>query len=205
MKHICVLQVVCLALLTSTSALAEQYGVEITPFGGYQFGGDFDDIETGADLELDETSAYGLMVDVDLDWERQVEVYFSRQETELQVESGEFPSSRLFDVDVSYYHVGGIYMWDYDAFRPFVVGTLGLTHFHPDLSGGNSETDFSMALGGGVKVMPTRYFGFRFEGRGFATFVDSSTSIYCADGCTVFFSSDVFTQFQVTAGVVFRF
>lgn len=187
------------------AAFGQERHWEITPFGGFQFGGDFDSIETDEDFDLDESAAYGFMVDVELDAASQIEVYFSRQETELEAEGGDFAGSSLFDVDVNYLHVGGTLVWDYGVWEPFVVGTMGLTHFDPDFSGSDTETRFSMALGGGVKVMPTESIGFRFEGRGFATFVDSDTSVFCGDGCEVYFSSDLFTQFQVTAGLVFRF
>jgi len=192
--------------LACFSAYGDQLGLEITPFGAYQFGGDFEDIETGADFQLDETAAYGLMVDWDLNWQQQVEFYFNYQPTRLQADGTPPLGFEEFDVDISYYHIGGTYSWDeYDRIKPFVVGTAGLTHFDPDLSGSGSKTRFSMGLGGGAKFMATDNLGLRLEGRGLLTFVDSSTSIICGEGCTVEFSGSGFWQFQVSAGLVLRF
>jgi len=187
-------------------AFGDPLGLEITPFGAFQFGGEFEDEDTGEDFRLDETGAFGVMVDWDLNWQQQIEFYFDYQPTRLNARTSSIPGSRDFDVDISYYHVGGTYSWEeYDRIRPFVVGTFGLTHFDPDLSGSGSRTRFSMGLGGGAKFMATDNFGLRLEGRGLLTFVDSSTSIYCGEGCTVDFSGSGFWQFQVSAGVIFRF
>jgi opacity protein-like surface antigen len=203
MKSFSLVLWLCLATLAWDRAFAQ--GWEITPFGGYQFGGEFAGLDADIGLELDEDVSYGLMVDIDLDPERQVEIYFSRQETQLTYDEGDFSGTSLFDIDVSYYHVGGTYLWDEPIVKPFVVGTLGITHLDPDPPGLSSETRFSMSLGGGVKVMPTEHVGVRLEGRGFATFVDSSTSVFYGDGLSVYFSGDVFWQFQFSAGLVFRF
>lgn len=187
----------CFSLAAWVCGQARAGDWEITPFLGYQFGGDFEEVETGTDFELEQDLSFGLIADFDLDPENQVELYFGRQETELTADGGE----GLFDVDVNYLHIGGVHLWDQSKLKPFIVGTLGLTHFDFD----KSDTRFSLALGGGVKVMPNERFGFRFEGRGFATFVDSSWAAVCGEGCRVYYESDVFLQFQVSAGVVFRF
>jgi len=192
-------------LLLWASGPAAAFDWELTPIAGFQFGGELEDEYTGVDYELDEEAVFGLIADFDLSPEEQIEVYFSRQETELTVESGEFSGESLFDVDVNYLHVGGVLVWDGEVVKPFVVATMGLTYFDPSLSGGDDEVDFSMSLGGGVKIMPWEHLGLRLEARGFGTFVDSSTSIFVSDGAQVFFTSDLFLQAQVTAGIVFRF
>ena len=67
--------------LVSTS----QARVELTPFTGYQFGGEVEDFTTGATLELKETSNFGFILGFGEEGSgTQTEVYFSRQETEIE-------------------------------------------------------------------------------------------------------------------------
>jgi opacity protein-like surface antigen len=197
--------VLCILITIAATAAAQDRHWEITPFGGHQWGGDFTDVDGDVNMEFDETSTYGLMVDIDWDWNTQLEFYFSRQETELRIDEGGYPSTALFDVDVNYLHFGGTYFWDYGSVKPYIVATMGLTYLDPDVSGGDSETDLSFGIGGGVKFMATDWIGLRLDGRALGTFVDSRGSVFCGNGCTVYFESDMFWQYQVTAGLVLRF
>jgi hypothetical protein len=198
-------RVLCLAFSTwwCVAAPAQQYGVELTPFGGFQFGGRFENSSTGEKFELDEDFSYGLMVDVDLDRYTQLELYWSRQETEMNSRSR---PSTLYDIDVSYFHAGVLQILDdSDEIKPYVVGTLGITYLDPDARGVGSKTRFSMAGGGGVKLMASENVGFRFDGRVSATFNGGGGGISCGQGCTVFIDGDVSLQMQLSAGVTLRF
>jgi opacity protein-like surface antigen len=195
-----------LAVIFPLPAIAGNY--EITPFGGYTWGGQFTDSVTGTTLKVDETANYGVMVDFKQDEQSQIELYFSRQNTQLKTDSGLFTGNPLFDLDIEYYHVGGTYSPSPDAgkVKPFVVGTLGATHMVPKGSGLDSLTKFSLSLGGGVKLFATDHVGLRLEGRWFGTLFDGSGSAFCSSGtCAIHVEGSLFSQFVANAGLIIAF
>lgn len=202
-----------LALVISSPAAAQK--LELSPFLGYRFGGDFEArgnapfFFTVEDFEVDETSSYGLLLDIGVTRNLQVELMLSRQETELRLETGVFgPPDRLFDLDVDYYHAGVLYQWTPGQVRPFVVGTLGATRLAPEPAALADETHFSASLGAGVKLLFTRNLGVRFEGRLFSTVIDNSDDrIFCDrfGFCEVIDVDEYLDQAEIRGGLVFAF
>jgi opacity protein-like surface antigen len=179
---------------------------EITPFAGYTWGGQFSDSVTGTTLKVKETANYGVMVDIKQDEQSQIELYFSHQATQLQSDSGPFTGNPLFNLDIDYYHLGGTYGADSGKARPFLVGTLGVTHMVPQGAGLDALTKFSLSLGGGVKLFATDRVGFRLEGRWFGTLFNGSGSAFCTSGtCAINVQGDLFSQFVANAGVFIIF
>lgn len=172
---------------------------------GYRFGGNFDS-NIGVSLEIEESESYAIAADIDLDPERQIELFWSHQESELRTKSG----LKLFELDTDYIHVGGLNLYPMkNNVTPFVAGGLGVTYFNP---GGNlnSETRFSISLGGGIKYFPTKHFGVRLEGRGYVTWFPDSTGLFCSSGsgggsCGVHLSGEALFQAEGLAGIVVRF
>jgi len=196
--------VVLMAAFFPLPAFAGNY--EITPFVGYTAGGEFSDSETGTTLKVDETSNYGIMVDIKQDEQTQIELYFSRQATRLKTDSGPFTGEPLFDLDIEYYHVGGTYGTGTGKVKPFMVGTLGATHMDPKGAGLDSETKLSLSLGGGVKLFATDRVGLRLEGRWFGTLFNGSGSAFCSSGaCAIHVEGDLFSQFVANAGLIIAF
>lgn len=182
---------------------------ELTPFAGYQFGGEFELESSDTELELDDAQSFGLIFNMDIDEEKQYEFYYSRQETELD-NKGFFLNEPVLDIDVEYFHVGGTLLFAGESVRPYVVGTIGLSHFDPQGSGFDSETFFSFSFGGGVKLFADKRIGMRLEGRFFSTLIDSDTEIFCRSGvdtnfCAVKVDGDLLFQWQAMAGLTFRF
>ncbi len=74
--------VVCLIGLGVTSTAAAQT-FELTPFAGWRFGGGFDDLATGADVDLDDGLSYGVILGIP--WNdphrSRLELIWSRQDT----------------------------------------------------------------------------------------------------------------------------
>ncbi|NLW67200.1 MAG: outer membrane beta-barrel protein [Bacteriovoracaceae bacterium] len=199
-----------LVLTAVPCRLCRAVELEVTPLVGYTFGESFEEGYTGTDLDLEEGISLGAAIDFPLDQGRQVEFYYSRQATELEAGGGIPTDEVLFDIDVHYIQIGGTYTWrDEGELRPFIVGTLGVTHFDPEPSGLSSRTRFSLGLGGGAKAYITERFGLRLEGRGFATLIDDDggDSVIFSDpgGLSVVVSSDIFAQFVFNFGVFFRF
>ncbi|MEM9594134.1 MAG: outer membrane beta-barrel protein [Acidobacteriota bacterium] len=205
-----VLSIASLCLVSGLLATAAHAGgVEITPFVGQRFGGEFTDefADLFFDIEVDDGESTGVAVAFDTGVNWQLELMWSHQESEL-VETGFLlPDLRLFDIDVDYYHVGMLYQWRPGQIQPFVVGSIGATNFGPGPSDLSDETRPSVSLGGGVKIMFNEHFGLRFEARGFSTIVETDDDIFCdefLDDCRGY-DDEYFFQGEARAGLVLRF
>jgi hypothetical protein len=182
-----------------------QHRLEIAPYSGYQIGGKFEDEETDVDLEINDASTWGFLVDYNLNRHSQIEFYYSHQETELS-SGGLISDGDLFGLDVDYYHIGGTLISRGNKLEPYVVGTLGVTRFDPETSEASSMTKFSLGFGGGVRYFPIKRVGLYLGGRAFVTFVNSEYTYRSdADGTTLEIESDVLWQFQFMAGAVIVF
>jgi len=200
------LGVALLPMAAAAEDSSSEVGVEITPFAGFRFGGMFEDINTGTNITLDESESYGLVLDFDIERDKQIEIYLSRQSTTLSAD-GAFTGNPLFDLAVEYYHIGGLYLFEVESerLRPFVSGTLGAARMDPQRDDLSTETFFSLAIGGGAKFFFTENLGLRFDGRGIYTALSSSSAIFCAGGCTIKVHTSGFIQGELGAGMILRF
>ncbi len=203
--------IAAVSLCHTTPVVAQDklFKFEITPFAAYRIGGQFDENNGSGQLELNESAAQGIMLDVRVNPNGQWELLYAHQETEVDTQ-GIFVNDPQFDLDVEYFHLGGTYLFDGDNTRPFVVVTLGLSHFDPQLAGLDSESYFSMSIGGGLQLNASKRFGVRLEGRLFTTFVDTDSNIFCssvggAGTCLIQVDGSTVTQWEARAGLVFRF
>jgi hypothetical protein len=184
---------------------------ELTPYAGYRFGGEFA-AETGdAEYEIHEGDAQGLIFNIKArESGTQWEILYGRQQTEVETQAS-FVGGPLLPIDIDYVHFGGTYLFDRGTTRPFVALTVGLTRFEPSLSDPEPENFFSGSLGGGVHLRATQRVGVRLEARVFATFVDTDGAIFCVSGvaqisgCAISIHGEAILQYEVHAGVVFRF
>jgi hypothetical protein len=198
---------IALAFLTaSVASHAQQWEptkVELTPFVGYQSEIEFTDQNTGSGLDLDNTDTAGLIVDVALAPDMQLEFLYSRADSGLTPDRG---GPALTDIKVEYLHVGAFYIYQGGRVRPFFGATGGATRFSPDAPGLDSDTRFSLGLAGGVKLFLARNIGVRLEARAFATQVDSDSAAFCNNGtCRIFYDGDFIWQYMFNAGVIVAF
>jgi hypothetical protein len=194
-----------LAVSISAPAEADALSLEVTPSIGYRLGGEFEDETSGETVDLDEAPSYGLILSLNLDEQSQIELFWSHQETSLE-DDALFSGATLLDLDVDYIHFGGTYIVDGELVRPFVVASMGVTHMNPEQAGFDSETRFSAALGGGIRLFFTRHIGLRIEGRGFATFIDSDSAVFCRDfTCAIHVKGNMLWQFGAQVGLIMAF
>jgi hypothetical protein len=205
------LLIACLAMLVCPAAYAQQedFVFELTPFAGATTGGDFEDMATGAELSLGDSSSFGLILNIDESANTQWELLYSRQATEADT-TGLPIAGPPIDIDVHYLHGGGTYVFDGNIARPYLAATVGASHFEPGPGGIDGETFFSFSIGTGLHIRPNDRFGIRLEARGFGTLLDSNSQLFCQSGpagaiCAVQVEGTVLWQFQAFAGLVFRF
>jgi hypothetical protein len=204
----------CLVLATDAEAARkkrqEVYKLQITPFVGYRFFGSFEDDETGENYDLENDSSLGLIINFPSQRNTEWEIYYSQQSTEIKTRDL-FQKTNVLDVDVQYLQIGGTYLFDPEpAGQPYFVATIGAARFDPSGAGTSADTFFSFAAGGGWKYFPNKRIGLRLDGRFIGTLIDSDTDIFCQTGeqggqCLVSTKGEVLWQFELQAGVTFRF
>ncbi len=210
--RVLLLVVGCAGPLTAVAG-DDVYHVEITPFAGYRFGGSFDaeDSETGVDVDIDDHSSYGLIVNWPAEPNTEYEVFFSRQSTSLETGSLFAPGDPILDeLDITYLQLGGTYLFEGERAWPFMVATIGASRFEPDNSEYDSETFFAFSIGGGYKIAVTPRIGLRLEGRGLASVVSSDSAVFCrsdevSSGCLIAVRGSLVWQWEMSAGLRVRF
>ncbi len=213
-----VLAPIGLCILVAPVAHAEDStrGIELTPFAGYRFGGEFENEEnvetgqTGQTFELADDASYGLIFNYPYTDYTEWEIYYSQQSTSVDA-AGFTNTDNRFDLDVDYLQIGGTYLFEETrAAVPYFVATVGVTKIDPDLEGTSSDNFLSFGVGGGWKFFPASRIGLRLDGRFLGTFIDSDSKVFCQSGqagggCAVALKGDLMYQFEVQAGVVMRF
>jgi hypothetical protein len=201
-RALCALTMVACAL--GQAQLASAQGVEVAPFVGYRFGGDFFELMTGQPVDLDGAPSLGITLNIPIERDLQLEAFFTHQRAHVLVAAGPFGPPTRVPVTVEHWQGGGLQEYDVGRVRPFLSGTLGLTRFAVP---GDNEIRFAVSAGGGVKLFPSRHVGIRLDGRVFATFVDMETSagVCGAGGCFLSFYANILWQADFTAALVFRF
>jgi hypothetical protein len=200
------LKLMMLVLLGST-VIAGAAEIELTPFYGYTFGGDFDDLPNSTELEIDDGESFGLTLGFMTSPTTQIELLWNRQETDLNVSVGNV-AGPTFGLTVDQYHIGGLYLPTSmnDAVQPFVSFSLGVTVFDP--SGRSSEDKFSVSLGGGVKYALGERLGLRLQARWTPTYVNSTADgVFCDPFgfCYVLEDSNYVHQFDASVGLIIKF
>ena len=176
-------------------------GLEVTPFGGYRFGGDFFELLAAHPVDVDGSLTLGLAVDVPFSADGQVEAVFTRERARFESPG---PPSFTRTSTIDHWLVGGLQELGGGRVRPFVTGMLGLTRYAVEH---DSEIRFAVSAGGGVKLFPHSPLGVRLDGRAFTTIVDASGRAYACTGhpCFIAIHADVVWQAEFTTGLVIRF
>lgn len=210
MRSLIVLLVLgCTAATTGHAGESEERFLryELAPFAGYRFGGDFERRANGGDLDLADSRAFALALDLRRDAYSQYELFYARQSTRLQGSAG----LGAPDIEVEYLHLGGTLVVAEDSYlAPYIVATVGATRFGLDPAEADDETRFSFSLGAGLRVPVRPRFSLRLEARGFITLVDTDGSFFCESGelggvCAIAARSSTFIQYEILAGAAFAF
>jgi len=206
------LQVVAFLLIALAAAMpvvAQQLDSEITVFGGYRFGGEISVADSDAVYAAQDSASYGLVWNTQHQANTQWEVFFSRQQTEVEL-SDPLTASPPVDLELSTLQLGGTYLWEGQGVQPYLAMTLGGTHVRSDAGSGDSDTFVSASLGLGIKLRPSERLGFRLEARMHGVLVRDSTELFCQTGpdlnlCAIKVQGDLFAQLETFAGITFRF
>jgi opacity protein-like surface antigen len=198
------LRVILPSLLGMSSLMtplqAAQPDFEVTPFVSYRAGGEFRD-PANNDVKLEAGVVGGLAISWrTADPANQYELLYSRQATDTK-------HSPLVPMKIEYLQLGGTTNlgWESDWMMPFATGGFGASRFSPRLAGLSRETRWSVSLGGGMRLPVTQRFRLRFEVRGYLTWVDGKSDLFCASGCVLTAQGKSFFQYEALGGASVSF
>jgi hypothetical protein len=202
--------VLVLAMFAQTASAADEtFGAEVTPFGAYRFGGQFDVKQSDEFYELDDAESFGVILNLPHSENTQYEVFYSQQHTKA-VFSGAAANEPAVDLDMHVLQLGGTYQGEGETLRPYLAATIGGTHIKTRSAGSKSDTFFSGSIGVGLLFQPHSRLGLRLEARAYGTLTDPNTELFCQTGpdlslCAVRIDGKLLAQIETFAGVVFRF
>jgi Outer membrane protein beta-barrel domain len=188
----------------STSAAKNESS--ITLYGGDRFAGSVTDSTSNSNIDLKNGASFGLAVDIGLDRSRQIEFFYSQQDTALTSGAFSLPSNNV-GLTLHNYHLGGTAFIEEVGGGPYVMGGIGATTATPKSSGLDSATFFSGNLGIGWMVPIGAHVGFRFEARGYGVLLNNNSSLFCggAAGCRVAIKGSGLFYGEALAGLSIRF
>jgi hypothetical protein len=190
-------------------AFADNRFAEITAFGAYRFGGTFEEDESDASYELNDSPSFGLILNLPHKDPTQWEILYSQQRTEADF-SGATANDPEVDIELHVLQLGGTYQFEGEMARPYLAFTLGGTHVRTSSAESKSDTFFSGSIGVGMKFLPTSRVGIRVEARAYGTLVSSSTDLFCSTGpdlniCAIRLEGKMLSQVETFAGITVRF
>ncbi len=182
---------------------------ELTPFGGYRYGGTIFASQTslfgGQDVSVASSGNFGIDFGIPIPNGMKIELMVNRQNTHFTSGgAGLFtPSDRLGAFDITYFH-GGLQI-PFAVNRsatPYFVVSAGIGALDPRVRGASTSNRFSAGAGIGVKVPINRNFGLRVEERGYFTSL-SNYGNNCRS-CFYNYNHDLY-QGETNVGLFFRF
>ena len=194
--------------LGATGALAQGRSsdvptVQIAPFVGYQFGGSIFSETFDRDFSFQSGLDWGGSFDYAIGETWRFEVYYSRQDTDLQ---GAGLAAAAFDVKVERLMVGFQEEKGQGSVKFFGTILGGATRFTPADGALSSDTRFSAGLGLGVKSFFSPNVGLRLEGHAFFTSVQGGGGVFCTAGfCAFNYTGSGIWQGDVAAGLIIAF
>ena len=201
----------------STAALAQvrQGTVEISPFAGYLFGGEF---SRGSNdlfdfrVEADDDVTYGIRLGFNLTDNFEMEFQASRTESAFVSDDDVLfggNGNSFGDLTIDYFLGYATFNFGHGRAVPYFTIGAGVANLDPDVPGTSAQSDtrFTGSLGAGVKVFVNPHFGFRFDGRGYATSLgDNNNDFGCDDeffdDCN---NNDWLTNGEISGGLIFAF
>jgi opacity protein-like surface antigen len=195
-----------LGLLFASTAFLHAQHVELTPYFGYRFGGEVQDVAEGTTYNFKDTAAYGLVLALSPsrveEGTTRVEALWSRQDSSIDLH-GNYGLNKV-NLTIDEYQLGGRVEKGEDFHREYLSLHAGVTNFAAD--GFGSDTKFSFGFGGGVMIYITSRIALRGDVRAFCTVLSSDSGvIYYNNVAVVTYSGSTLWQGQASLGLSFSF
>ncbi len=201
--------VFALLILVPLSSSA-QGRFEVTPFGGYMFGGKFRFYE--GEMKIDNAANYGALFNFELAPNTKLEFFWAQMKTTAYFRpyyGYEYINSDPFNLTVNYYQIGSLREMEIDNenIKPFGVLTLGASHLKPTSMGYSDSWQFAITLGGGLKIWFSDVIGIRLQGRLMMPMYFAGVGGYYGTGGSGLSvgASSAIIQGDFTGGLIFSF
>ena len=212
-------RILAIALLTVVPLLAARRAeaqirtntVEIEPFYGRLFGGEF---ARGSNslfnerVDVDDANTYGVRIGYNASELFEFEVQGSRTDTHfVSHDSGDVfgpGGQRLGDLRIDYLLGYGTFNFGHRRLLPYVTLGAGVGRLKPSATAAeaNNSTRFTGSLGAGLKFFANPHFGIRIDGRGYSTYLNRSDTCGHFDNCD---DRHYLTNGEVSGGLIFSF
>jgi len=178
---------------------------EIFGFGGYMMTTSVPVAQ--GDLQIKDVPNYGLGVDITMRRGIQLELLWITEQTHVKIKR--YPSGiteDLFDMNVHYFQIGGVWEMGRGKARPFGAFTVGATLFDAKDATRSDEWLASLTFGGGGKFDLSKSIGIRLQARILVPLIFSGGGLWVGTGGVGVGvgSWTPFVQFDLTAGVYIR-
>ena len=183
---------------------AQAEHVELVPLVGFRSSVEFTDKTEDERWEFDSNVSFGLILDINLDGNGFIELYAGTQPTTLGPRDGT-AGLPVFDVNVDYFQIGGLYQWDKKPVLPFINVLLGVASFRPSDADVDPEVAFSFSVGTGIKAYFNKRWGLRADLRVFGTAVNGEDEWFCGSGTCLDVKGTILFQPEISVGVVIGF
>lgn len=179
------------------------HAVDLSLLVGYTVSGEFENVDTRTEVQVDETPSYALAIDFPYRnrQDQRLGMYLSHQNTAFSSDA------ELTDSDLSITHLQftAMTLWPHLRWEPFILLGIGAVHYSPGDNSLESLTRISAQVAGGANYRITDNFLLRAGLRWVPTFFDGNGAAFCDGGCTLGISSTVWSQVVVDTGLQFRF
>lgn len=170
----------------SATAQLRRDTVEINPFAGYLFGGQFgrtfdDNFDRHSRLQVDDEAVYGGRLGFNITSLFEIEFEYAQSETELVFDGRDdfAPDDRIGDLRFQYFMGYATFNFGRGRAVPYFTIGSGAAHIRPRISGvpTDSDTRYTAGIGGGVKYFFNPHFALRFDGRAYSSYLGDSQVI----------------------------
>ncbi len=189
---------IALALMTGHG-----YGVDLTLLAGYTVSGEFENVDSNTEVQVDETPSYAVAVDFPYKGkaDQRLGLYLSQQNTAFS------DDAELDDSDVSITHLQftAMTLWPQLRWEHFLLLGVGAVHYAPGDSSLTDLTRISAQIAGGTNYKVNENFLLRLGLRWIPTFFDGSAAAFCNGSCSLGINGTVWSQVVLDAGLQLRF
>jgi len=182
--------------------------VEVTPFGGYVFGGTMNG--DYGDVYLNGNAQYGGMISIAISRVVDVDLIYNRSDTKAQVNyysvNGYIKPTLDIPISINYMQIGFTKNFRVNpTVSPFVGLNLGACLFYPKEDYSDAWF-FSVGINAGAKIYFSKRVGLRLQAQGYVPVQGTGFYIFAGTGGAssgVSVYSTLF-QFGFTGGLIFR-
>jgi hypothetical protein len=182
--------------------------VEVTPFGGYVFGGNMQG--DYGDVHINDNAQYGGMISIAVSRVIDVDLIYNRSDTKAQVDyftyNGYVKPSLDIPLSINYMQLGFTKNFRVNpTVSPFVGFNLGACLFAPKEDYSDAWF-FSVGMNAGAKIYFAKRIGLRLQAQGYIPVQGTAFSMFVGTGGSsagVSVYSTLF-QFGFTGGLIFR-